>query len=443
MINRRDFLKSTGAAASMSAGPLIIESRASVPSDTVNVAVVGIRSRGGQHVSSFARLPNVKVVALCDVDERLFPEAVERLKRRGVENVKTEVDVRRILDDKNIDVISIATPDHWHAPATIWACQAGKDVYVEKPCSHNIWEGRKMVDAARKYNRVVQVGFQNRSNAVVQAAMKFLHQGGIGEIYMARGLCFKSRNTIGKKQDSTPPPGVHYDLWLGPAPKRPFNENRFHYNWHWFWEYGCADIGNQGPHQLDIARWGLNKDEYPAVIKSSGGHFAFNDDQQTPNTQIATMEYPDGKILQFEVRGLYTNNESDIRIGNLFYGTKGWMQLDSRGWKTFMGPKAEPGPSMSMRDEDSANPSNLSGGGDSNHFGNLIDAVRARNPKLLTSDIESGHRSTALAHLSNVSYRLKREVHFDSQREKFRDDKEANGLLVKSYRKPYSLSDSV
>jgi predicted dehydrogenase len=442
MITRRKFLE-TGAAAGLSVTLLKSGSAARVPSDTINVAVVGIRSRGSVHYEQFSKLPNVRVAVLCDVDENLFPKALEKLKELGNDKVKVETDIRRVLDDKNIDAISIATPDHWHAPATIWACQAGKDVYVEKPCSHNIWEGRKMVEAARKYNRIVQVGFQNRSNEGIKAAIKLLHEGGIGDVYMARGLCFKGRETIGKKPDSTPPPGVHYDLWLGPAPKRPFNENRFHYNWHWFWEYGAADIGNQGPHQLDIARWGLNKEEYPQVIKCVGGHFAFDDDQETPNVQSATFEYKDGKIMQFEVRGLTTNTESDMKIGNFFYGTKGWMYIsnDKKEWKTFLGRKEEPGPSMKFRE--GADSGNLAGSGDTSHFVNFLEAIRTRDSKKLTSDIESGHRSTALSHLANISYRLKREVHFDSQTEKFKNDSQANTLLARQYRSPFTISKNV
>ncbi len=438
MTDRRSFLKSAGAA-SLMAGPwLKSTSRAASPNDTVNVAVVGIRSRGAAHYKQFAKLPNVNVVTLCDVDERLFTKALNDL--GGERKIKTETDLRRVLDDKSVDAVSIATPDHWHALATIWACQAGKDVYVEKPASHTIWEGRKMVEAARKYNRIVAVGLQSRSNPAIQAAIKFLHEGGIGELHTARGLCFKPRDTIGKMADSPCPPGVNYDLWLGPARQRPFNENHFHYNWHWFWEYGCADLGNQGPHQMDIARWALGKHEYPQTIKCTGGHFAFDDDQETPNTQAATFEYADGKLLEFEVRGLYTNDESGVKIGNLFYGTKGWMQLDDDGWKTFFGRKNEPGPSMTVK---GSNPMDLAGTGDGGHFGNFIQAVRARDAKLLNCDIEEGHRSTALCHLANISYRVRREVRFDGQAEKFVIDKDANNLLTRRYRKPFVIPDHI
>jgi predicted dehydrogenase len=439
-LDRRTFLKTSGAAGLTAAAPFV--SRAwgsSGPNDMVNVAVIGVRSRGAAHYKQFAKIPNVNVVTLCDVDERLFAKALKDL--GGEKKVKTETDLRRVFDDKSVDAVAIATPDHWHALATVWACQAGKDVYVEKPASHTIWEGRQMVEAARKYNRVVAVGLQSRSNPAIQAAIKFLHEGGIGELHTARALCFKPRDTIGKKPDSPCPPGVNYDLWLGPARQRAFNENHFHYNWHWFWEYGCADIGNQGPHQMDIARWALGKHEYPQTIKCVGGRFAFDDDQETPNTQTATFEYAGGKLLEFGVRGLYTNAEGGITVGNLFYGTKGWMQLDDDGWKTFFGRKNEPGPSMVIRG--GANPLNLAGSGDGGHFENFIQAVRARDAKLLNCDIEEGHRSTALCHLANISYRVRREVRFDGRAEKFVGDKDADALLTRQYRKPFVVPEKV
>ncbi len=317
-LSRRDFME-TGAkttatlAALAAANSSFAQTKAKAKpkgaNDRLNIAVVGIRGRGMSHCEEWSKIPGVFVHTLCDVDENLFPERVARVEKMQGAAPKTEVDIRRLLENKEIDAISIATTNHWHALATIWGVMAGKHVYNEKPTSHNIWEGRKMVEATRKYGKVVSAGMQNRSIKGVIEAMKFLHEGGLGDLYMARGLCFKPRDTIGRMNDAPVPAGVHYDLWLGPAPLRPFNPNRFHYNWHWNWDYGCADFGNQGPHQLDIARWGLNKRMHPRKIKSMGGHFAFNDDQETPNEQIGLFEYDDGKILQFEVRGLYTNNE--------------------------------------------------------------------------------------------------------------------------------------
>ena len=395
----------------------------------------------------FVKIPNVCVKTLVDVDENLYAERVKEISEIQKFTPSTEYDLRRTLDDKDIDAVAIATPDHWHALAAIWACQAGKHVYVEKPCSHNIWEGRKMVEAARRYNRIVQAGFQNRSIANVRQAIKFLHDGGLGEIYMARGLCFKPRESIGRHPDSPIPQGVHYDLWLGPAPQRPFNKNRFHYEWHWFWDYGCGDIGNQGPHQLDIARWGMNKNEHPVKVKSAGGYFAFDSDQQTPNTQIATFEYADGKIIQFEVRGLYTNTENDINnkgrsVGNLFFGTKGWMSIDGSTWKTYFDRDNKPGPFGEAAGE-SADPTNLASTGAGSHYKNFISAIRSGKKEELNCNIEAGFISTALPHLANISYRLGRELVFDGANERFTGDSEADKMLRRDYRKPYIVPEQV
>jgi predicted dehydrogenase len=443
-LNRRNFLKNTGSVgAALAAGSIVkADSLKNSPNGTIRMAVIGLRGRGQTHYAEWSKLQNVEVATLCDVDEREFGKALTKMQKLSPKKPKTETDIRRVLEDKEIDAISIATPDHWHALATIWGCQAGKDVYVEKPTSHNIWEGRKMVEAARKYNRIVQSGMQNRSNKTVQAAMKFLHDGGLGDVYMAKGLCFKPRDTIGKKQNGPVPEGVHYDLWLGPAQYRPFNENRFHYNWHWFWDYGCTDLGNQGPHQMDIARWGMNKHDYPVKIHCSGGYYAFDSDQETPNTQIAALEFSDGKLIQFEVRGLYTNGENGITIGNLFYGSKGWMHLDGSTWRTFFGRKNEPGPSMESK-EGAADPMNLLGSGDTPHFRNFIDAMRSRKISDQNADIEEGHRSTVYCHLSNIAYRLGRQLQFDSNNECFVNDTQADGYLGRRYRAPYVVPDKV
>ncbi|MCE5249654.1 Gfo/Idh/MocA family oxidoreductase [bacterium] len=451
-LTRRKFLaNSAKTAGGLTAGAVMSTmkpGRVLGANDRIVMAVIGIRSRGNQHYREWTNIPNVEVKTLCDIDENLFGERVKEVEKLQGKKPLTEYDLRKVLDDKEIDAVSIATTDHWHALATIWACQAGKHVYVEKPTSHNIWEGRKMVEAARKYNRIVAAGTQNRSIRNVRKAMEFLHQGGIGKVYMAKGLCFKPRDSIGRKQECPVPPGVHYDLWLGPAPWRPFNPNRFHYNWHWFWDYGCTDLGNQGPHQMDIARWGLNKSVYPRKIKCVGGYFAFDSDQETPNTQLSTLEYEDGTILQFEVRGLYTNGEADVRIGNLFYGSEGWMYLNGSTWKTYFGRENTPGPSSDdiaeqSKAEESADPMNLAGAGGEGHFANFIYALRTNNWMNLTGDIQDGHLSTALCHLSNISNRLGRELTFDSQAERFVGDDIADSYLTRNYRYPYVVPEKV
>ncbi|MCK5105885.1 MAG: Gfo/Idh/MocA family oxidoreductase, partial [Cyclobacteriaceae bacterium] len=265
-IERRTFVKKSTLASAgiMMSAPLIKNSMANNPSnETVNIAVIGIRSRGKDHYRALAKIPNVNIAAICDIDQRLLPEAVAEIEKLTGKKPATETEYRKILENKDIDAVSIATPNHWHALQSIWACQAGKDVYVEKPVSHTVEEGRKIVEAARKYNRVVQTGTQARSQTATMNALKFMHEDGLGKIFMARGLCLKPRGSIGHVKNSKIPSGVNWDAFLGPAPYRPFNENRFHYKWHWFWDTGCGDFGNQGIHQADIARWALGKRTHP------------------------------------------------------------------------------------------------------------------------------------------------------------------------------------
>jgi predicted dehydrogenase len=377
-------------------------------------------------------------------------------------------DLRRVLDDKDIDGVIIATPNHWHALATIWTLQAGKHVYVEKPASHTVWEGRKMVEAAAKYNRVVQVGTMNRSRPAVRKAIDFIKGGGIGKVYMARGLCYKRRPGIGKYPDGPMAAGeqyklnveskaleppydeaylakVDYDLWLGPAPKRPFNRNRFHYNWHWHWDYGNGDTGNQGPHQFDIARWGLGKNEHPVRVVSSGGYFGPPASQETPDIHTSSFEYADGTLLEFATRGEDTNDEGTQKIGNLFYGTEGWVWIDGDGakWQSYHGAKDEKGEGLDLTAETSG------AGSDPNvltsieypHYQNFVDALRAGDPKILTCDILEGHLSSTLPHLANIAYLTKRSLEFDGKSERFKDDKDADKLLTREYRKGFEISE--
>jgi predicted dehydrogenase len=418
--------------------------------DRVRIGVVGIRGMGQSHIQGFAGLPGVEVAALCDVDENLFPEIIKKhFTDRGRPQPKTFFDLRRLYDDKEVDAITVVTPNHWHALAGIWAMQAGKHVSIEKPVCHSFFEGRKLVEAAKKYRVIVQHGMEQRSNPSAQSAVEFIQKGGLGEVYMAKGLCFKWRDTIGHFVDEPVPAGVHYDLWLGPAPERPFNKNRFHYNWHWNWDYGNGDIGNQGVHELDVARWGLGV-TLPTRVTAVGGHFMFKDDQQTPNMLMAIFEFdsPEGiadkkKILQFEVRGWITNREAGIgegrgdgasgymvsdanTIGNLFYGSKGYMAKDVNAWKTFMGKKLEAGPS---------------GEGQGNHYQDFVNAVRANKQELAMGDILEGHYSAALVHFANISFRLGRSLKFDPGSEQFVGDVEANSMLRRQYRAPFVVPD--
>jgi predicted dehydrogenase len=483
-ISRRDFAsRSILAVAGVAAGKTVLGAakpetgpalgaRVRGANDRVVVASIGIRGQGDSLKRGFARLPNVDVKTLCDVDENLFASRAQDPALKNVETFRPgyQRDLRRVFDDKDVDAVIIATPNHWHALATIWGLQAGKHVYVEKPASHTVWEGRKMVEAAQRYGKLVQVGTMNRSRPAVREAIKYMQDGGIGEVYMARGLCFKPRPAIGKYPDGPMAPGetyklnvestsyeptydnaylanVSYDIWLGPAPARPFNRNRFHYNWHWHWDYGNGDTGNQGPHQFDIARWGLGKNEHPVRIRSGGGYFGEESSQETPNVHSTIFEYADGKILEFGTRGGYTNDEGSQRIGNLFYGTKGWVWIDGDGrrWQSYFGRKDEKGPGADIPKEKSGSGSDplVLTSTEYPHYQNFIDAIRADDPKMLYCDVLEGHLSSSLPHLANISYRVGRALRFDGKTETIVGDAEANKLLTREYRKPYVIADKV
>ena len=478
-ITRRGFLRNSGrlAAGALVAGaipsPKTVRAasrraptsagQAAGANDRINLGFIGVRGRGRDLYGYFGELPGVRIAALCDIDQNVLAERAADAEKRFGERPAVYRYQQDILANKDIDAVVIATPNHWHALGTIWACQAGKHVYVEKPCCHNLFEGRRMVEAARRYDRMVAVGLQNRSIRSVRQVMAFLKGGGIGDVYAARGLCFKPRDTIGLVPDGIGSgdrfayyvwnnPGVNYDqaymdkvdydAWLGPAPRRPFNYNRFHYNWHWHWDYGNGDCGNQGPHQWDIARWGLGQSGHPGKISSSGGYYGEKCAQETPNTQAAEAIYPDGRMIEFDVRGLYTNGEDAIEIGNLFYGTKGWLRLDGDEWQSYFGRKNEPGPgSKTAGEEDFGDP--MAAAAEGGHFANFIRALRAGDPKLLTCPIEVGYMSSALPLLANISYRVDRSLVFDSARERFVGDKLADRLLTRAYRKPYIVPKKV
>jgi predicted dehydrogenase len=452
-LNRRSFLRKSGVVtAGAIVGPGLIAQplRHLSPGDTVNVAVIGIRSRGKDHYRALAKIPNVKIVTLCDIDQRLLPEAVAEVESLTGHKPSTETEYRKVLEDKNVDAVSIATPNHWHALQTIWACQAGKDVYVEKPVSHTVEEGRKMVEAARKYNRVVQTGTQSRSKVSTLNAINFMNDGRMGDVYMAKGLCFKPRGSIGHVEDGTIPDGVNWDAFLGPAPYRPFNENRFHYKWHWFWDTGNGDFGNQGIHQADVARWMLDEASHPVRIQGMGNYFVWDSDQETPNIQHMEFEYADGKILQFEVRGLGTNSEGDTRIGNLIYGSKGWMNISNEdsgaSQAHFSEINIKPSGFSSYTEEDGPvfkNEDPATSDAVVNHFTNFIECVRSNSWQDLHADILQGHLSTSLCHLGNIACRVKRSLQFDPDNETFIGDDDANAFLRKDYRAPYELPGKV
>jgi predicted dehydrogenase len=468
-MDRREFLEASGKTILTGAVTLALGGKVLGANDRVRVAVCGVRGRGHDHIRGFSRVPGVELAALCDVDENVLNQRLSDVEKLGKPRPKSYVDVRKLLEDKEIDAISIATPNHWHSLIGIWACQAGKDVYVEKPCSHNFFEGRQLVRAVKKYNRICQHGSQSRSNPGMLQAIGHLGDGTVGDVYLARALCFKWRNTIGHAEPEPVPAGVHYDLWTGPAPMKPFTRNRFHYNWHWIWDTGNGEVGNQAIHEIDIARWGLGT-RYPVLVSAMGGHFMFEDDQQTPNTLNATFYFDAGngkrKMMEVEVRHWITNHEAEIgtgaygaggvpaagltppansaaaakqnlgpkdaktnTIGNIFYGSKGYLAIDGYdSYKTWLTEEVEPGPS---------------GRGSGDHFANFIDCVRSRRAEDIHAPIEEGHLSAALVHLANASYRLGRALQFDPEKEEVVGDEEAKRMLRGSYRAPYIVPEEV
>jgi predicted dehydrogenase len=414
--------------------------------DKVDVAIIGLGGRGQDHMNVYAKLPEANIVALCDVNQAALERAQAKVKGLTGKTPKGYADMRQVFDDKSVQAVSMPVPNHWHALSTIWACQAGKDVYVEKPACYNIFEGQQMIAAARKYNRMVQVGSQSRSMAHKIKAMGLLHDGIIGKVYLAKGLCFKRRRSIGHRADEPIPAGLDWDKFLGPAPMRPYNELRFRYNWHWFWDTGNGDIGNQGIHEMDIARWGLGKG-LPQSAVSTGGKFYVpaNDDQETPNTQMATFTYSDAEIM-FEVRGGLTGSEGglEIRGGNtvadLFYGNDGWMAIDADGFQVY---KAKMN-GNNEKQEKIMDVVKSPGDDTAPHASNFLAAVKSRNYKDLTADIEIAVTSANLVHMANTSYRLKRPLRFDEAAHKYIGDEEANKMMTRNpYRRPYVVPEKV
>ncbi len=433
-MNRRQFLSSSALAAAALSLPgglaaatyrPTLRSRVIGPNDQIRVAVVGFNGRGKDHIGGFLRLKDqgVRIVALCDVDERVLGRGKEDLSKKGVE-VETFTDVRKLLERADIDVVSTATPNHWHALLSVWACQAGKDVYVEKPVSHNVWEGRQIVKAARKYDRIVQTGTQSRSNPGMREAVAWIHAGNLGKVKLARGLCYKPRQSIGRVSAATAVPEyIDYDLWCGPAPKDPLMREKLHYDWHWQFVTGNGDVGNQGIHQMDIARWILGESTLSPEVLSVGGRFGYVDDGNTPNTQFVYHGYARAPLI-FEVRGLPKAKE---------FQSAGWgnNMPDYRGARIGVVVDCEEG-SMVIPTYDSATAYDKSGKeirrfrGGADHYANFIAAVRSRKSSDLTADIEEGHLSSALCHTGNVSHLLGEKLSADAIRERLQGNAEAS-----------------
>ncbi|HXX92225.1 MAG TPA: Gfo/Idh/MocA family oxidoreductase, partial [Planctomycetota bacterium] len=409
-----------------------------------------------------------EVVAVCDPDSNVVGDAIGAVEKKTGRKPEYVQDLRKIMDDKSIDIVSIAMPNHWHVLASIWAIQSGKDVYVEKPLGHNLWEQRRLVDASRKYQKIVQMGNYTRSLESFRSAIAYLRAGKLGRLKVAHGICYNKRGSIRKLPDGPVPAGVDYNLWQGPAAERPFNPNRFHYNWHWNFEYGGGEIANNGIYYLDIARWGLGKTEHPKRAMSVGGRLGYEDDGTTPNSQISVLDYGDVQIIQ-EVRGLPTDKYLDVQMGNVFHCEEGYLSTGISGVAAYT-PKGE----LLQK---------FSGGGE--HFRNFADAVKARNRELLNSEVLEGHLSTALCHLPNISHRLGetriagdapfegfdapneawgrmaahlkengidlgkvpvrvgKVIPFDGKTETVPGDDAANRLLSREYRKPFAVPENV
>jgi predicted dehydrogenase len=417
-LTRRSFLQKTALATG--ALTFSVNQRVLGANSDIRVAVVGFHGRGSDHISGLRNVKGVRLVALCDVDKHVLGNGVESAKKRG-ENVQGYSDIRKLLENKDVDVISIATPNHWHALAAIWALQAGKDVYLEKPVSHNVWEGGQIIKAARKYNRICQAGTQSRSSHGIKEAVQWVKDGNIGKIQVARGLCYKPRPSIGKNGVQQVPDYIDYDLWCGPAPKSAphWHHQKYgavHYDWHWFWNYGNGDLGNQGIHQMDIARWFLGEQQLSPRVFAVGGRLGYEDDGETPNTMMVFHDYEQAPLI-FEVRGLPESVDSHHMPK--YMGDSVGASIECEGGR------------VQVPDYTKAIVFDKSGKeikrfeGTSSHYDNFIKGVRSRKVSDLHADIQEGHISSALCHTGNISYRLGKAAGPEEIRERIKSDRDA------------------
>jgi predicted dehydrogenase len=422
-LSRRQFLRGSaavGAGLSLAsvAGPLCLAGPQTAPSRRLLVGVMGVsaKGRGSELARGFASLPGVEVAYVCDVDERNVAKAVDEVGKKQDRPPKGVGDFHRILDDKDVDALVIATPDHWHAPATILACAAGKHVYVEKPACHNPREGEWMVESARKHKRIVQLGTQRRSWPALIEAIDALHAGEIGRVISAKCYYFNGRPTIGHGKEMAEPQWLDYSLWQGPAPERPYRDNILPYNWHWFWHWGTGEMGNNAVHFLDVARWGMELD-CPKRVTSAGGKFRYDDDQETPDTNVVTYEFGD-KLLTFEQRSWSARTPLDPEEDIIFIGEKGSLTISGPGYAIY---DAE----GKLKTKQTAD------GGNNVHLQNFVDAIR--DGKKQNAPIDQGGKSTLLCHLANISWRVGRAIHMDAGR--IADDEQAATLWGREYRK--------
>lgn len=424
-LNRRSFLNASAGMVTATALATAAKLSQAAAAEPLNIAVIGPGGMGTNHLKLLSVRKDVRVQYVCDVDANRLAAAAKVVEQNGGQP-KAVKDLRKVLDDKSIEAVWIATPDHWHSPAAILAVDAGKHVYVEKPVSHNVREGRLLMDAARRNKRVVQVGMQSRSAAHVREAMEAIKSGEIGDVLVSKAWNSQLRNTIGKQKPSDPPPHLDFDLWLGPAPVRPYQANLLPSIWRWWYDFGAGDAGNDGVHDIDIARWGLGVQGQPTSVAAQGGKFFFDDDQQFPDTQFCTFNWPgDGKVgsqrqLIFEQRIWSPYHQEGFENGNAFYGTKGMIILGKHGGWHIVGRKNAPGRKVTGEID---LPS---------HHQNFLDCVRGGGrPR---ADIEEGHLSASLAHLGNLACRVNRTLHLDAATEKIVGDEEASKLLTRRYR---------
>jgi predicted dehydrogenase len=481
--SRRSFLKSTLAtAATVTVAGTKSSGKVVGANDTIRIAIAGLNGRGGSHVDAFAKMEKVEIAYLVDPDQRTYKKRLASIDKKGSAAPTCVQDIRKALDDKTLDAVTIATPNHWHALMTIWACQANKDVYVEKPCSHNIHEGRVAVQAARKYNRIVQHGTQSRASSQWETYRAIAKSGKLGKLLVSRALCYKdggtggnTRGNIGTKPTKAPPGELDFNIWLGPAKEQPYHENLVHYRWHWFWDFGNGDIGNQGVHEMDKARWVIPGATWPTTVISLGGRFTGPDQAETPNGMVTVMDFG-GTLLIFETRGQPSKPYYGQGVGNILHfegGTIAGNKFYAKGSE-----KAEDLPKLGVEPERKPK---------GEHFKNFIDCMRSRKVDDLNADIEVGHYSAGLCHLSNLSYQLGKEepfnaktqavsgnefatealgrmeeylrgngvkidgtslrvgrkLVFDGSSEKFKNDSEANTLLTRAYRAPFTVPDRI
>lgn len=411
MMKRRNLLAAA-------AGATLLPAAARGANDRVRLGVMGVNGRGSDLIKSFLTVPGADVAAVCDVDERAMTKAAGIVEKAGRSRPALEKDIRRLLDRDDIDALVIASPDHWHAPATLMACAAGKHVYVEKPASHNAREGEWMIEAARKHRRVVQLGTQRRSSPHIREAVQRLHEGVIGKLVFARAWYTNSRPSIGKGSPAAVPAWLDFDLWQGPAPEKPYKDNLIHYNWHWFWHWGTGELGNNGIHALDLCRWGLGVD-YPTYVVSAGGRYHYQDDWETPDTQTVTWDFP-GKSITWEGRSCQKRGLEGSQFGVVFYGDGGSLVTDGGDYVLYdRADKEIERRQGSLRDAP--------------HLQNFLDAVRSGMP--LNAEIEEGHKSTLLCHLGNIALRTRSALHVDASNGRIQNHAAAEKLWGREYRK--------